>query len=90
MAVLERGDAATSRAFRACVRRAEPPESSLCPGAEVAAIPAKRPLKIADTPRTPAVSMRVRAASASRAAARCLSPWVSVMPEVEQRSMSGL
>jgi hypothetical protein len=40
--------------------------------------------------RTPAVSARVRAASASRAAARRLTPCSSLIRQVEQHSMKGL
>lgn len=90
IALLERADAAICRAFGSCDRRADAPERSLWPGAEAAAIPAKRPLRIADTVRAPPVNMRVRAASASRAAARCIIPSASRMGQVEQRSMNGL
>jgi hypothetical protein len=88
MAVLELAEAATFRAGGDCERRADAPESSLCPGAEAAAIPAKSPLKIADTARAPAVSVRIRAASTSRAATRRWIPASFIRP-VEQRSMNG-
>ena len=64
------------------------PEDSLCPGAEAAAIPANTPLRAADTVRMPAVSARVRVASASRAAVRRLVP-CSLTGQVQQRSMNG-
>ena len=79
---------AACRPFDACVD--DVPECSLCPGAEAPAIPAKRPLRTADTARTPAVSARVRVASASRAAARRLIPCSSLTPQVEQHTMNGL
>ena len=82
-------DGAARPLFVTGVRRAEPPVSNLCPGAEAPAIPAKSPLKIADTVRTPPVSMRVRAASASRAAARCPIPGAPLMGQVEQSAMNG-
>jgi hypothetical protein len=88
IAELER--AAVRRAFGVCFWLDDDPEDSLCPGAEAAAIPAKRPLKTAETARKPAVSARVRAASASRAAARRLIPCASLTRQVEQRSMNGL
>jgi hypothetical protein len=87
--VLERADAAICRPFSACVRRATAPGSSLCPGAEAAAIPANTPLRIADTARAPPVSLRVRTTSASRAAIRCLSARGSLIRQVEQRAMNG-
>jgi len=73
-----------------CAWLDDDPDDNLCPGADAAAIPAKTPLKAADTVRTPAVSARVRAASASRAAARRLIPCASLTQQVEQRSMNGL
>lgn len=73
-----------------CAWLDDDPDDNLCPGADAAAIPAKTPLKVADTARTPAVRVRVRAASASRAAARRLIPCTSLTRQVQQRSMNGL
>jgi hypothetical protein len=72
MTVLVPADAAVFRSLGDCERGPDAPESNLCPGADAAAIPAKAPLKIADTAKAPAVSVRMRAASASRAATRRL------------------
>ena len=88
IAELER--AAVRRAFGVRVWLDDDPDDNVCPGADAAAIPAKMPLKAAETVRTPAVSARVRAASASRAAARRLTPFASLTRQVEQRSMNGL
>jgi hypothetical protein len=88
IAELER--AAVCLAFGVCVWLDDDPEDSLCPGADAAAIPAKMPLKAAETVSTPAVSARVRAASASRAAVRRLIPCASLTWQVEHRSMNGL
>lgn len=87
MAVLVAADATCLRGFGDCCRRADAPDT-LCPGAEAAAIPANSPLRIADTARTPLVSLRMRAASLSRATIRCLSVWASLIWEVEQHSMN--
>lgn len=65
------------------------PECSLCPGAEAAAIPAKTPLRTVDTATAAPVSPRVLAASASRAATRCLIPVDSYIGQVEQGWMNG-